>query len=112
MHCKVNEAFHFFFENAGYAYTPGEQSEIAGRVAGALKLVAAEARFWKGYSVMWELDIESTSQEGQQMMMCTIHAPGWVPVAFLGGVDLGTLIDLGYTSHARVVVAELMLDVP
>ena len=100
----------FFFDNAGYAYTPGKQTPEQGRTEGAVNLAAAEAAYWDAnayasveFKCAPDYDRRDGDDEGPMFSMWIEDGDGHILNALHG-------IDDDSTSHRRVVLAELALE--
>lgn len=119
----MNQQWQFFFHHAGWSYLSGAQSEIVGRLLGAVKLAEAEA--WaraNGCWFVWEDDPELADyqeEDGSWHQMPAVecvmyqHAaePGEEPVLLQ---SLSSIMesedDAERRNYRRVVEAELALE--
>lgn len=114
----------FFYDNAGWAHSPG-QSEVDARRKGARRLARAEAlAAARGYSFRWDVDPDVTSTEWLhdrapevvangghwRTWFCVMVAPGGDVVDSLGGVDFGPGGEPWGAPYARVVQAEMATE--
>lgn len=96
---RYDEAFLFFYDNAGYSYDPKTQTEEEGRMECANRLALAEAFASEaGLTWYWEQD----DFENNEPRWCCSCAQ--LPLA-LGGIDVDESDD-----YARVVKAELVSE--
>jgi hypothetical protein len=111
-------AVKFFHEHAGFSHGPDETPE-QGRQSYAEALAAAEDWAWReGYTSRWEVDPDIDSSDFSDesppyaLWSCDIGAldePG-SGLQSLGGIDLGRDGHPDSTPYARVVQAELALE--
>jgi hypothetical protein len=103
----------FFYEHAGWSYTPSEETSEEGRRRCARELAAAEKWLSRqhGYTVEWDgepIPDRSGIDHNGPLFCCLVCVPG-VGGQSLGNIDLGPDGDLG-DPYTRVVVAELALE--
>ncbi len=110
-------AFDFFFEQAGYSYQPATESEFAGKTRCATDLARAEFLAWdKGYTFHWDVDPTMDSSEWDtenpphQVWDCLMRDASGMIVACLGGVDFGADGEPWSDPYKRVVEAELAME--
>lgn len=97
---SYDDAFMFFFDNAGWSYDPKTQTEEEGRMETANRLALAEAFAQEaGIEFTWEVD---EVYDGATLYCCQCVQ---FPSACLGGIDVDETDD-----YARVVKAELALE--
>ena len=110
-------AYHFFLSHAGYSYDPKTQTPMQGRIEGAKKLTKAEQ--WAcetGMYFVWEIsDINASdfSDENYPLWDCFAYQRtdgGSIQRGVIGAVDFGTGETPDGSPYARVVCAELALD--
>jgi len=107
----------FFWDQAGYSWTPGKETQEAGRHRCSLELAEAEANARRlGYSFDWDVDDARGSLEW------TKARPAWATwgcrcfdsdgkvVASLGAVDFGRDGEPWGNPYRRVVEAELAVE--
>ena len=106
----------FFYEHAGYSYTPPEPPEV-GRERCAKTLAAAE-RFASenGYSYQWEIDqfptapIGATRSRHGKVWSCVMRNADGEVCQSLGAINFGRDGEPWGNSYRRVVEAELALE--
>jgi len=110
-------AYHFFLAHAGYSYDPKTQTPMQGRIKAAQKLAKAEQ--WANETGMyfaWEIsDIDASdfSDENYPLWDCFAYTyTDGEPVLqqSTGAVDFGAECTPWGDPYARVVCAELALD--
>lgn len=105
----MNDAERFFYEHAGWGYSPGEETPEQGRERGAKALAEAEA--WakrEGVEFRWDDDFgidhvaefDCYDTEPETCEVCVAYIDGCV-VASLGCIDDAD------DNYRRVVMAEL-----
>lgn len=111
---NVSEAF--FYDNAGYSYRPGYQTQEEGRRECATALASAEARAHAlGYAFVWEIDHDSDSSdfsddEPYSLWFCRMVDPEGETVEALSGIDFGPGGEPWGNTYRRVVEAELAVE--
>lgn len=107
---KLTADQQFFFDNAGYSYSPGKESKALGRTRCAVALAAAEAHGREqGWAVEWEQEQEidlswMTDEERAQPheVLCAVLLDSAGKVLD----SLGNIVDPS-REYGRVVEAEL-----
>lgn len=104
----------FFYENAGFSYTPGKESREEGRLRCAARLAEAEA--WaaaRNYSFAWSIDELDSSEFSDVsppwvLWVCEMLNGAGVCLEALCGIDFGRGDPVD--PYKRVVEAELALE--
>lgn len=105
-------AIQFYFDNAGFAYTPAKESEFVGRWLGAARL--ARAFVWVAtrpqLSFMWDTDLEVTAEDNAPRFACMLWDSETNSVrGALGGIDIED-IDASTATDRRVIEAQIALE--
>lgn len=113
---NMTDAQRFFYEHAGWGYHPDRETPEQGRVRGARRLAEAEA--WakrEGLSWRWEEDEDAVDSEGEwadwPCYWAALRDADGEILASLGGVMFADKGDETSDPYARVVTAELALEV-
>lgn len=113
----TNDPVEFFYEWAGYGYTPGKETPERGRRNGAVALADAERRAAElGWSFEWEIDphIDSSDfsddPEPWQLWCCCCRDEDGNVLSSLSGIDFGRDVEPWGQPYRRVVQAELALE--
>lgn len=121
---KLTKAQQFFFDHCGYSYDSAKESPVRGRRRCAKALAKAET--WAkdvGARFSWRFDEDATSADWSnydppyRTWLCVLWMPGDTDeqgqraAASLGGVDFGPEGEPHDSPYARVVEAELALEV-
>lgn len=109
-------AVEFFYENAGYSYTPGQETAEQGRRRCARALAVAEATAGAiGVTYSWDIDPDVTSADwtderpAWQTWQCFAECDGLT--AALVGIDFGRDGSPHSHDYARVIEAELAEEI-
>ena len=114
---KLTKQEQFFYDNAGYSYDPETETPEQGRTHCARQLAAAETKAAQaGVYAQWMTDPHTDSSDWSDdpepwaTWCVTITHPETGQSDSLGGVDFGRDGEPWGNPYARVVEAELALD--
>ncbi len=107
----MTKAEKFFFEYAGYGWTPGKETSRQGRERGAKHLAKAEQRASEdGYSFVWDKgSMVSEDKEPYDLWSCVMKTMKGAVVDSISGVDFGPDGEPWGDPYRRVTEAELAL---
>ena len=118
MNDETKQAIEFFHRYAGYSYDPKTETVERGRARCAQNLTRAELHAKEqGWWTVWEYDLEIDSSDFSDdpepyALWCAsmVDADGERLSACLCGIDFGRDGDPDSEAYARVVSAELALE--
>lgn len=109
----------FFYAHAGWGHTPGKETPSQGRRRCAQALATAERKglrdgltfFWQPDTDITSADFDDSGAEPYELWECLCMNSGARVVASLHGIDFGPDGRPAGDPYARVVEAELALEV-